>query len=51
MVHVVLNPGLENFEHYFDSVRDEFCPVANCCKVSSECPTVSTELGFNWLGP
>ena len=20
MVHVVLNPGLENFEHYFDSV-------------------------------
>ena len=23
MVHVLLKPGLENFEHYFTSVRDE----------------------------
>ena len=22
-VHVLLNPGLENFEHYFTSMRDE----------------------------
>ena len=51
MVHVVSNPGLENFEHYFDSGWDEFCPVTNCCIVSSECPMVSMELGFNWLGP
>ena len=26
--HVLLKPGLENFEHYFDSVLDEFiCAV------------------------
>ena len=23
MVHVLLKPGLENFEHYFTSIRDE----------------------------
>ena len=23
LVHVLLKPGLENFEHYFASVRDE----------------------------
>ena len=23
MVHILLKPGLENFEHYFASVRDE----------------------------
>ena len=29
MIHVLLNPGLENFEHYFTSVWDEF----NCVVV------------------
>ena len=29
MVHVRLKPGLENFEHYFTSVRDE----CNCVVV------------------
>ena len=29
MVHVLLKPGLENFEHYFTSVRDE----CNCAVV------------------
>ena len=29
MVHVLLNPGLENFEHYLTSVRDE----CNCVVV------------------
>ena len=29
MVHVLLKPGLENFEHYFASVRDE----CNCAVV------------------
>ena len=28
-VHVLLKPGLENFEHYFTSVRDEY----NCATV------------------
>ena len=29
MVHVLLKPGLENFEHYFTSMRDECnCVVA-----------------------
>ena len=28
-VHVLLKPGLENFEHYFTSVRDE----CNCAVV------------------
>ena len=28
-VHILLNPGLENFEHYFASVRDEW----NCAVV------------------
>ena len=28
-VHVLLKPGLENFEHYFDSMRDE----CNCAVV------------------
>ena len=28
-VHVLLKPGLENFEHYFTSVRDEY----NCAVV------------------
>ena len=28
MVHVLLKPGLENFEHYFASVQDEYnCEV------------------------
>ena len=30
MVHVLLKPGLENFEHYFSSVWHEF----NCAAVS-----------------
>ena len=29
MVHVLLKPGLENFEHYFTSMRDEY----NCAVV------------------
>ena len=29
MVHVLLKPGLENFEHYFTSVWDEY----NCAAV------------------
>ena len=29
MVHILLKPGLENFEHYFASVRDE----CNCAVV------------------
>ena len=29
MVHALLKPGLENFEHYFTSVRDE----CNCAVV------------------
>ena len=29
MVHVLLKPGLENFEHYFSSMWDEF----NCVVV------------------
>ena len=31
MVHVLLKPGLENFEHYFTSVSDE----CNCAVVSA----------------
>ena len=31
MVHVLLKPGLENFEHYFTSV----CCCCCCCKVNS----------------
>ena len=30
-VHVLLKPGLENFEHYFTSMRDE----CNCAVVSA----------------
>ena len=30
-VHVLLKPGLENFEHYFTSVRDEY----NCAVVEN----------------
>ena len=29
IVHLLLNPGLENFEHYFTTVRDE----CNCAVV------------------
>ena len=29
MVHLLLKPGLENFEHYFASLRDEY----NCAVV------------------
>ena len=29
LVHVLLKPGLESLEHYFDSVRDEY----NCVMV------------------
>ena len=28
--HVVLKPGLENFEHYFTSVSDEFTSLFMC---------------------
>ena len=30
-VHVLLKPGMENFEHYYTSVRDE----CNCAVVSA----------------
>ena len=39
MVHILLKPGLENFEHYFASVWDEF----NCAVV---CDCLS--LGLEW---
>ena len=32
MVHILLKPGLENFEHYFTSMWDE-CNCAVVCKV------------------
>ena len=45
MVHILLKPGLENFEHYFTSVWDEcncavvwaLCHTQVCCTQSS-CP-------------
>ena len=41
MVHVLLKPGLENFEHYFGSVWDEY-----------NCAVVWTFFGiaFLWIG-
>ena len=30
VVHILLKPGLENFEHYFTSVRDECKCVVVC---------------------
>ena len=38
MVHVLLKPGLENFEHYFASVWDEY-----------NCAVVWTSFGFAFL--
>ena len=42
MVHVLLKPGLENFEHYFVSVWDEF----NCGSLSILWDCLS--LGLKW---
>ena len=39
MIHVLLKPGLENFELYFTSVRDEY----NCAVVSA-----FFGIGFLW---
>ena len=41
MVHVLLKPGLENFEHYFTSMGDEY----NCPMVSTFFSTTFLE---NW---
>ena len=37
MVHILLKPGLENFEHYFTSVWDEYAAAA---KSLQSCPTL-----------
>ena len=53
MVHVLLKPGLENFEHYFTSVWDEcncavvdfnilFFPEPVLCLVTQSCPALLT---------
>ena len=42
MVHVLLNPGLENFEHYFPSVWDE----CNCLSILWDC--LSWDWNENW---
>ena len=37
MVHILLKPGLENFEHYFVSIWDECnCVVQFCCSGMSD---------------
>ena len=36
MVHVLLKPGLENFEHYFTSVSDE-CNCASSLNILWHC--------------
>ena len=41
-VHVLLKPGLENFEHYFASMWDE----CNCAVVSA-CPSRNRETGWS----
>jgi len=41
MVHILLKPGLENFEHYFTSVWDE----CNCAGVWA-----SFGIAFLWIG-
>ena len=38
MVHILLKPGLENFEHYFDSMWDECNCVVHSCKSSIHPP-------------
>ena len=45
MVHVLLKPGLENFEHYFTSVWDE----CNCAVVWAFFGIVSLELEWKHL--
>ena len=45
MVHVLLKPGLENFEHYLASVWDE----CSCALILWHC--LSLGLNENWLFP
>ena len=40
MIHVLLKPGLENFEHYFDSMGDQ----CNCVVV---CLSLERKLTFS----
>ena len=35
-VHLLLNPGLENFEHYFASVCSSLCIVWHCLSLGLE---------------
>ena len=42
-VHVLLKPGLENFEHYFASVWDE-CQLCGSLNILWHCPS----LGLEW---
>ena len=45
MVHILLKPGLENFEHYFTSMWDE----CNCVVWVHECIAVCNESSLNIL--
>ena len=60
MVHVLLKPGLENFEHYFTSVWDERnCAVvckqlidgsSFCCSIAKPCLTLCEPMDYSIAG-
>ena len=47
--HVLLKPGLENFEHYFTSVCVCVC-VCVCLLVTQSCPTLCDPVGCSPSG-
>ena len=49
MVHILLKPGLENFEHYFASVRDECYCVAVWAFFGTQLSSKSNSHIHTWL--
>ena len=50
IVHVLLKPGLENFEHYFASVRDE-CKLCGSLSILWHCISLRLEGRLTFSSP
>ena len=51
MVHALLMPGLENFEHYFASVWGECSCVCVCESILWDCPSLGLEWKLTFSSP
>ena len=51
MVHILLKPGLENFEHYFTSVWDEWVQFCGSFRILWHCLSLELEWKLSFSSP